>query len=122
MDILLERILSLIPRKENGDFKHGAKKAFAESLGLKSGNLISDWIAGRSTSYESYVHEISHKYNVSVEWLYGEETKKEPTILSDDKLNELVRLFSSASPERQQIALEILRAAESARNTRDEDY
>ena len=44
MDIMLERILSLIPKKENGDFQHGSQKAFANSIGLKSGNLIADWI------------------------------------------------------------------------------
>ena len=77
MDITLERILSLIPRKENGDFKHGAKKNFAESIGLKSGNLISDWMSGNSQSYKNYVYEISAKYGVSVEWLRGETDEKE---------------------------------------------
>lgn len=76
MDKTLERVISLIPKKENGDFKHGALKAFANSIGLKSGNLISDWIAGRSKSYESYLYEIAAKYNVSVEWLKGETDEK----------------------------------------------
>ena len=72
MDITLERILSLIPKKENGDFQHGSQKAFANSIGLKSGNLIADWIKGRSESYTNYLYEISAKYNVSLEWLRGE--------------------------------------------------
>ncbi len=78
MDITLERILSLIPRKENGEFVHGALKDFAQSIGLKSGNLISDWIAGRSTSYFKKLHEIAAKYDVSVEWLRGETDEKKP--------------------------------------------
>lgn len=98
MDKTLERIVSLIPKKENGDFKHGALKEFANSIGLKSGNLISDWIAGRSVSYNSYVYEIAAKYNVSIEWLKGETDEKGikkqpaegelilPSDLSEDKL------------------------------------
>lgn len=113
MDILLERILSLIPRKENGDFKHGAKKAFAESLGLKSGNLISDWIAGRSTSYESYVHEISHKYNVSVEWLYGEETKKDPAPSAES--NDLSAVLSDLTDEELRDVLDYIKFKKSQR-------
>ncbi len=72
MDITLERILSLIPKKENGDYQHGALKAFANSIGLRSGNLIADWVKGRSESYKNYIYEVSAKYNVSVEWLKGE--------------------------------------------------
>lgn len=80
MDIMLERILSLIPKKDDGKFVHGALKSFANSIGLKSGNLVSDWMAGRSSSYESYVYEIAEKYNVSVEWLRGEtDIKEKPT-------------------------------------------
>lgn len=81
LDIMLERILSLIPKKPNGDFQHGALKKFAQSVGLKSGNSISDWIAGRSKSYEGYLYQIAAVYDVSVEWLKGEtdEQQKKPS-------------------------------------------
>lgn len=72
MDTTLERILELIPKKETGEFKHGALKKFANSIGLKSGNVIADWVSGRSNSYKRYVHEIAAKYDVSVAWLKGE--------------------------------------------------
>lgn len=72
MDKTLERILELIPKKETGEFEHGALKKFANSIGLKSGNLIADWVAGRSNSYKRYVYKISAKYDVSVAWLKGE--------------------------------------------------
>lgn len=78
MDIMLERILSLIPKKENGDFKHGSLAAFARPLGFKDGHIISDWIAGNSTSYSNYLYEISAKYGVSVAWLKGETDEKIP--------------------------------------------
>lgn len=109
MDITLERILSLIPKKENGDFQHGAQKAFANSIGLKSGNLIADWIKGRSESYTNYLYEISAKYNVSLEWLRGETDdpapKKERTVsgaLSDAEIQllELFRKLPSDTQER----------------------
>lgn len=72
MDKTLERILELIPKKETGEFEHGALKKFANSIGLKSGNLIADWVAGRSNSYKRYVYKIAAEYDVSVEWLKGE--------------------------------------------------
>lgn len=76
----------MIPKKPDGKFVHGAKKEFSEKLGLKSGNLISDWINGRSESYKSYLYEISDKYNVSVEWLKGETDRKEkPGIRTDTR-------------------------------------
>ena len=92
MDIVLERILSLIPKKENGDFKHGALKEFANSVGLKSGNLISDWTSGRSNSYKNYVYVIAEKYNVPIAWLTGETDIKEkaaPVSGNDFSLDEI---------------------------------
>lgn len=108
MDITLERILSLIPKKENGDFQHGSQKAFANSIGLKSGNLIADWIKGRSESYTNYLYEISAKYNVSLEWLRGETDdpapKKERTMsgaLSDAEI-QLLELFRKLPQDTQE--------------------
>lgn len=104
MDITLERILSLIPRKENGDFQHGALKTFANSIGLKSGNLISDWLKGRSESYKNYIYEVSAKYSVSVAWLKGETDEKNPPVPEDErKLNEdLISRLVSLTPEEMQ--------------------
>lgn len=104
MDITLERILSLIPRKENGDFQHGALKTFANSIGLKSGNLISDWLKGRSESYKNYIYEVSAKYGVSVEWLKGETDEKNPPVPEDERIlnEELISRLVSLTPEEMQ--------------------
>nr|DAF15370.1 MAG TPA: nucleoid-associated protein [Caudoviricetes sp.] len=87
MDVMLDRILSLIPHKPDGKFVHGAIKEFANKLGLKSGNVVSDWMNGRSNSYSSYIYQIADIYNVSVEWLKGETddpTPKNPAAQTGD--------------------------------------
>ena len=76
MDILLERMLSLIPKKENGKYVHGAKKEFCERIGAPT-NIVSEWEAEKTKSYRNYVHAVAMAYNVSVEWLKGESDQKE---------------------------------------------
>lgn len=78
MDITLERIVSLIPKKPNGEFSRGALKEFAGVIGLTSGNVVSDWINGRSRSYTKKLHIIAAEYGVSVEWLRGETDDPSP--------------------------------------------
>jgi hypothetical protein len=115
MDITLERILSLMPHKPDGNLVHGAKKVFAAEIGLNHPQIVSDWIAGRNSSYKNYLYQIADKYNVSVEWLKGETDKKEKPIQTDElsgKALELVQLFEKASPELRAAALAVLRAAE----------
>lgn len=94
MDITLERILSLIPKKDNGDFVHGAKKEFAVSIGFKSGEIVSMWINGSSKSYMGKLHEIAAVHHVSVEWLKGETDIKNPASeAGDGSEEELIQLF-----------------------------
>lgn len=115
MSVTLDRVLSLIPHDSAGRIIHGERKKFAETIGLKSGNLIADWVAGKSTSYTNYLYEISAKYGVSVEWLKGETDEKKPAPISEGELSaekqELIDLFDIASPQLQAAALELLRAA-----------
>lgn len=97
MDITLERILSLIPKKPDGKFKHGAIAAFARDLGFKDGHIVSDWIAGNATSYNNYLYEIADKYKVSVAWLRGETDIEKPVPTNEDGLTasqkELIRIL-----------------------------
>lgn len=78
MDKTLERILSLLPHKPDGALAHGAKIAFARSIGYESGEIVSMWINGTSNSYMKKLHEIAAKYGVSVAWLRGETDEKSP--------------------------------------------
>lgn len=98
MDIVLERIMSLIPEK------HGAKKEFAESLGLPS-NVISDWLAGRNKSYQRHVYRIATAYHVSPEWLKGETDEKEnPVVPNEDaEAAEFYELLKSLTPQQREI-------------------
>ena len=70
--MMQERVLSLIPRKPDGKYVHGAKADFARELGFKSGAIVSDWESGKSDSYKNYLYQISALHGVSVEYLRGE--------------------------------------------------
>lgn len=101
MDVVLERILSLLPCDENGKIVRGAKKDFAQSIGYDSGDIVSMWIKGTSLSYKNKLHEIAAKYHVSVEWLQGKTEDKsiketpDPKIEGvDDKIAQFIRSAS----------------------------
>lgn len=106
MDITLERILSLIPRKENGKFVHGEVKAFADRIGLRHPQIVSDWIGDRNKSYTKYLYQISDKYNVSVEWLKGETDIKEKPAPTNE--SEFLEKFGKLPPEKQQLVMELI--------------
>ena len=119
MDITLERILSLIPKKPDGKFKHGAIAAFARDLGFKDGHIVSDWIAGNTTSYYNYLYEISDKYNVSVEWLRGETDIKEKAATREgngysDTVKAIIDIVSPLTESQQKWVLARLQDAVSA--------
>lgn len=115
MDIMLERMLSLIPKKENGKYVHGAKKEFCEAIGAPT-NIVSEWEAGKTKSYRNYLYVVSAKYNVSVEWLKGETDekgiKKQPAANSDeltDTQKTAIDMIKSMSDSDLEMYLEILK-------------
>lgn len=115
MDTTLERILTLIPKKENGAFKHGALSQFARPLGFKDGHIVSDWIAGNSESYKNYLYQISALHGVSVEYLRGEtddpgikETHDPKTEGEDAQLAQLIAGFSRLSPQQKSAVLAVI--------------
>lgn len=99
MDITLERILSLIPRKDDGKFVHGALKQFAQSIGYDGGEIVTMWINGSSESYKKKLHEISDKYNVSVDWLKGNTDIKEKPTAEAMSFEDIVRAVRGMSRE-----------------------
>ena len=95
----MERILTLIPRKPDGKFVHGAKAEFARNLGYTEGNIVSMWESGSSNSYTTKLHEIAAKYDVSVEWLKGETDVKKSPAKAEDKRAELIASLDDMSRE-----------------------
>ena len=96
MDVVLERILSLLPCGENGKIVRGAKKDFAQSIGYDSGDIVSMWIKGTSFSYKNKLHEIAAKYHVSVEWLQGKTEDKSIKETPDSKIEGYSELQQAA--------------------------
>lgn len=111
MDITLERILSLIPKKEDGKFVHGALKQFGESIGYDGGEIVTMWIKGSSESYKKKLHEIADKYNVSVEWLQGYTDVKEKPTAGAVSFEDIVKAVKSMDRE-QLVQLAIIIAQE----------
>lgn len=121
MNITLERIATLIPKDDDGEFKHGAIKDFAVSIGYKSGNIVSMWFNGDSDSYKKKLHEIASVYNVSVEWLKGETDKKEksPTpegVELDPETIELREIWAGADKEEREALLAMAKMLKARRN------
>lgn len=120
MDIALERILSLLPHKPDGKIVQGAKKQFLEKVGISSPALLSDWIAGRSTTYTSYVYQIASKYNVNPDWLLGKTDEKSPAPVAtesneDGAISELMKIWNEASESEREELLAIARYVRSKR-------
>jgi transcriptional regulator with XRE-family HTH domain len=109
MDIVLSRILSLLPKHPDGRFVRGAKKEFATRIGYDSGDIVSMWIKGTSNSYLGKLYEIANVYGVSVEWLKGETDKKErPDLVKEigPKKAELLEAVADLTEAEQALLLE----------------
>lgn len=98
MDIMLERILSLIPKKPDGKFVHGAKKVFCDKVGLTNITILSQWLSGSSKSYEQYLYQIAAAYNVSVEWLKGETDDRLPKAPQPQNNVDIIQLLKDSAP------------------------
>ena len=112
MDITLERVLSLIPRKPDGKYVHGAKKEFCLSIEAPS-NIVNEWERGASKSYNNYLYQIAAKYDVSVEWLRGETDEKKPA-LKEGEREKLLKAVDNMS--RDELLDFIAKATELLRN------
>ena len=75
MDEVLKRILSLCEER-------GMKqKELAESIGLSSGNAVTNWKLGLSSSYMKHLPQIAERLNTTVSYLIGETTNMPDNVL-----------------------------------------
>ncbi|MDO4816421.1 MAG: helix-turn-helix transcriptional regulator [Bacillota bacterium] len=113
MDTTLERILSLIPRKPDGKYVHGAIKEFCEATGAPH-SALKEWEQGTTMSYRKYLYKIAQKYDVSVEWLEGKTDEKNPPSNNESGLDdidaEIIELLKSKTAEQRAAILQLLRS------------
>lgn len=96
MDIVLERILSLIPKGPDGKYVHGAKTKFAKEIGYNDGAIVAMWENGSSISYNKKLYQIADQYHVSVEWLQGKTEDKSIKETPDPKIEGYSELQKAA--------------------------
>ena len=125
MDIVLERMLSLIPKKPDGKYVHGAKKEFCKAIGAPD-NIISNWENGVTKSYRNYVYVTAAVYNISVDWLLGLTDQKETTAagISDSLSDEeaiFLDQFRLMSEEERKFLLAQMRGVTSSRSSSPSD-
>lgn len=82
MDILVKNIMKLIDLYGYSDVD------FEKKLNLPR-STVYDWRKGRSKSYKKYLPEIANFFNISVDYLLGNEQKNKPTV-DDDELTEML--------------------------------
>jgi hypothetical protein len=114
VDKTLERILSLLPHKENGKIVHGAKVEFARALGYIDGSIVAMWEKGTSESYKGRLSDIALMYGVSVEWLKGETDDPRPGYVMTDygsmpDVQLIARAGEKMTPEQRQSLIRYIR-------------
>lgn len=89
-EIMRRRIFELVGERR------GATRDLALAIGVSS-NKVSDWKAGRLSSFTDYAPQIAEYYNVSLDWLSGlsdeKEQKEKPTATNDDELTEYLDML-----------------------------
>lgn len=108
MDTMLQRILDLVGNK------HGSTKELADAIGI-SGNSITNWKNGHSTSYTKYAPQIAEYYGVSLDWLSGNSDVKEKLVTNKDDersiiSKEIMGYVKQLSPEQQRMVLVQIKA------------
>lgn len=115
----------MIRIKELREIRGLQQKDLAIDLGVTQ-PTISGWESGIKVPSARNTQKIADYFHVSVDYLLGrDENEKEPASDSTDgqseEEKEIIRLYGRASPELQAAALGMLRAAEAARTTPDDE-
>lgn len=83
-------------------------KALSDATGISTGN-ISDWKNGRSKPSTEKLSVLASYFDVSTDFLLGNEQKKEPVTERDKLVEETNELFNKLPLDKKKQALEYLR-------------
>lgn len=108
MDIL-SNVLTLIEKKFSSDV------AFEAAAGLKP-KTVNDWKRGKSSSYLKMLPKLSDLFDVSTDYLLGNEQRKRPSTevesLSDIE-NEILEIYHSLPEDKKQAFITVARSLKS---------
>ena len=102
-----EKILSLI--QERGI----EQQKLATYLGIKK-QTISDWKSGKTKSYTKYIDKIAEYFNVSTDYLLGNETEEEQLDTIDQEILVLMRKTRDLPTDDKKKFLEVIRGSVNA--------
>ena len=101
----LEKIIDLVNSRCTND------QQFLSDLNFNR-TLLSDWKSGKSKSYLKHINKIAEYFNVSTDYLLGnEEKEKAPSQLSE-RANRILEAVNRLSKEEQEAFLLILEKKE----------
>lgn len=101
----LEKIIDLVNSRCTND------QQFLSDLNFNR-TLLSDWKSGKSKSYLKHINKIAEYFNVSTDYLLGnEEKEKAPSQLSE-RANRILEAVNRLSEEEQEAFLLILEKKE----------
>lgn len=95
MDIMLKNILNLI------DSNYQKDEDFEKEFGIAK-STVSAWRRGKLMSYQKYATKIATFFNVSSDWLSGNNQKNKPAAQSDElkeAVNEIVMKLDRVSDD-----------------------
>lgn len=72
--------------------KGDTQQAFADAIGV-SKNKVSEWKAKKTKSYKNHINEIAAYFNISTDYLLGNEQKNKPAISSGELQEKLKPLY-----------------------------
>jgi len=98
----LEKILQLKNQNNVSDAK------LERDIGLKP-KTIYDWKRGKSTTYYDNIISIANYFNVSTDYLLGNEQKEKPASQLSDTDLQLIDLFSKLNDEDKAMYIKLLR-------------
>lgn len=101
----LEKIIDLVNSRCTND------QQFLSDLNFNR-TLLSDWKSGKSKSYLKHINKIAEYFNVSTDYLLGNEQKEKAPSQLSERANRILEAVNRLSEEEQEAFLLILEKKE----------